>query len=103
MKRDSTPKQLASAAYRHIAGGCYSVFRKLFASAAALVCWTMATQSVFATANYVYHEQTGNDVTGGGTTTCVGARPYVPVSTPTPAQSYVFRFKVEYQFFTDTL
>lgn len=48
-----------------------------------------------AEANYVYHERTGNDPGCGGQ--------YVTTLHPTAAQSYALRFKVEYQFFTDTL
>ena len=49
-----------------------------------------------AEANYVYHQRDGTDVTGG-------AQAYVPVLNPTSAQSYLLRWKVEFQFFTDTL
>jgi autotransporter-associated beta strand protein len=59
--------------------------------------------AVLATANYVYHERSGSDVTGGAPNTCAGAQAYVPTLNPSSAQTYLLRFKVEYQFFTDTL
>src|SRR5439155_19689950 len=57
----------------------------------------------FGTANYVYHERTLNDVTGGALGSCVSAQSYVPTLNPPAAAAYVLRFKVEYQFFTDSL
>src|SRR5438034_1194552 len=56
----------------------------------------VTTQLAFATANYVYHERTGNNP-GCGTVS------YVPILNPTSAQAYDLRFKVEFQFFTDSL
>ncbi|HKQ37498.1 MAG TPA: hypothetical protein VJ063_05430, partial [Verrucomicrobiae bacterium] len=56
----------------------------------------------FGTANYVYHERTGNDVTGG-VGGCGGPQSYVTVLNPSSAQTYDFHFKVEYQFFTDNV
>src|SRR5437667_12656794 len=71
-----------------------------FAFVPLLLC---SVPSLFATANYVYHERTGNDVTGGSANTCGGAQAFVPTLNPSSAQSYFLRFKVEYQNFTDTL
>src|SRR5688500_12166667 len=51
---------------------------------------------VFATANYVYHERTTNNPG-------CGAAPYVTTLNPSSTQAHLLRFKVEYQFFTDTL
>ena len=56
-----------------------------------------------AEANYVYHERTGNDVTGGAANTCGGAQAYVPTLNPSSAQSYLVRWKVEYQNYTTQL
>src|SRR5688572_16452580 len=50
--------------------------------------------NLFGVANYVYHERTGNDPGCGGQ--------YVSVLNPSSAQAHPLRFKVEYQFFTDT-
>lgn len=50
--------------------------------------------SAFAEANYVYHERTANDPGCGGQ--------YVTRLNPTSAETYPLRFKVEYQFWTDT-
>jgi uncharacterized repeat protein (TIGR01451 family) len=50
----------------------------------------------FGVANYVYHERTVNDPGCGGS-------PYVTILNPSSAQAYNLRFKVEYQFFTDSL
>jgi autotransporter-associated beta strand protein/parallel beta-helix repeat protein len=50
--------------------------------------------TTFAEANYVYHERTGADPGCGGQ--------YVTRLNPTSAETYPLRFKVEYQFFTDT-
>src|SRR5262250_2187371 len=54
-------------------------------------------------ANYVYHETSGSDATGGDHANCTNALAYVDVLTPGPSQAYVLRFKVEYQFYTDRL
>src|SRR6266478_5822863 len=54
----------------------------------------LSTQLAFGTANYVYHERTGNNP-GCGTVA------YVPVLNPTAAQAYVLRFKIEFQNYTD--
>src|SRR5437762_4947070 len=56
----------------------------------------LSTQLAFGTANYVYHERTGNNP-GCGTVA------YAPILNPTSAQAYDVRFKVEYQFYTDSL
>src|SRR5688500_17705765 len=58
--------------------------------------------AAFGVANYVYHERTGNDVTGGSPD-CGGPLTYVHNLNPTAADLYPMRFKVEYQFFTDQL
>src|SRR5258708_26478266 len=55
-----------------------------------------STQLAFGTANYVYHERTGNNP-GCGTVA------YVPILYPNSLQDYNLRFKVEYQFSTDSL
>ncbi len=60
-----------------------------------------AIGSAFATANYVYHERTSADVTGGAPATCVGTPAYVSVLNPVAADAVTLRFKVENQFFTD--
>lgn len=54
----------------------------------------LSSTSVFAEANYVYHERTANDPGCGGQ--------YVTRLNPTSAETYPLRFKVEYQFWTDT-
>ena len=53
-------------------------------------------QNLFATANYVYHERTGNNPG-------CGANPYVDVLNPSSSQAVNFCIKVEYQFFTDNV
>src|SRR5687768_5067782 len=68
----------------------------------AMIAVALAPQ-VFGVANYVYHERTANDATGGNPTTgCTGPLAYLPVANPSSAQANFLRFKVEYQFFTDT-
>jgi hypothetical protein len=54
----------------------------------------MFVQSVLATANYVYHEQTNNNPGCGS-----GA--YMNPLAPTASQAVNIRFKVEYQFYTN--
>jgi fibronectin-binding autotransporter adhesin len=66
-------------------------------------CLLATAAVVFGEANYVYHERTTNDVTGGAANTCGGAQAYVPTLNPSSAQTYTLRFKAEFQFFTDTL
>src|SRR2546430_6669498 len=73
------------------------------ASLAILAALALTTRLALATANYVYHEQTGNDVTSGLASDCGGPQVYVPIAHPASSQSYFFRFKVEFQFDTDTL
>src|SRR4051812_36153302 len=65
----------------------------LLAVSAALV---LGVQMASATANYVYHERSGNNP-GCGTVA------YVPILYPNSLQNYDLRFKVEYQFYTDSL
>ena len=50
--------------------------------------------TLFAAANFVYHERTNNN-TGG---IC---GPYVTTLTPTSSQAYALQFKIEFQSFTD--
>src|SRR5437868_1583874 len=59
--------------------------------------------SAIATANYVYHESSGNDATGGNPVNCGLPQPYVNILTPDPGQAVTVRFKVEYIFDTDHL
>src|SRR5260221_4321776 len=73
---------------------------RLIAVVAALLWWT---RLAFATANFVYHERSGNDVTGGAPNNCGGAQAYVPILNPASAQAYLLRFTVQYQFDTDSL
>ena len=61
--------------------------------ATVMIAVTLAPHA-FGTANYVYHERTLNDPGCSGN--------YVTVLNPTNNQAYAMRFKVEYQFFTDT-
>lgn len=54
----------------------------------------LSSANLFAEANYVYHERTTNNPGCGGQ--------YVTRLNPTSAETYPLRFKVEYQFYTDT-
>ncbi|MFH1808713.1 MAG: MYXO-CTERM sorting domain-containing protein [Pseudomonadota bacterium] len=55
-----------------------------------------------ATANFVYHERSSADVTGGAaTSTCGGAVPYVDTLAPTSSDAVTLRFKVEFQNYTN--
>jgi 1,4-alpha-glucan branching enzyme len=81
-----------AAAYTVVVTNCYSSMTS-----------AVAMLTVKSAANYVYHERTANDVTGGAANNCGGAQPYVPVPNPTSAQSYLLRFKVEFQSATDQL
>ena len=53
------------------------------------------TPQAWATANYVYHERTGNNPG-------CGADPYVNRLTPLATESVTVAFKVEFQFYTDS-
>src|SRR5260370_8605267 len=54
---------------------------RLIALVAALLWWT---RLAFATANSVYHDQTGNDDTGGAPNSCRGPHTFMPSLTPAP-------------------
>jgi len=70
----------------------------LFAAALAL-----STQMAFAQANFVYHERTTNDVTGGtNITDCAVPTPYVDILLPNASQDESLVFKVEFTGDTDT-
>ncbi len=70
---------------RHQLVGCFLLALLLLLGASPRAC---------ATANYVYHERTGNDPGCGGQ--------YVSTLIPGPGQTHPLRFKVEYQNYVNT-
>lgn len=63
-------------------------------NAGLLVLSLLAAPCAFGTANYVYHERSGNNPGCGGQ--------YVTRLNPTVLETYPLRFKVEYQFYVTT-
>jgi hypothetical protein len=88
-----------------------SKMRKLRTFLSILSLLSLSAMTVFASANFVYHERSSNSVSGSTATN--GACPsggmdashpvYTEVMTPTSQQPDIIRFKVECQFFTDSL
>ncbi len=58
-----------------------------------IVALLLAAPAAWATANYVYHERSPNDIGTG--------QPYVSPLAPNYTESETIRFKVEYQFYTN--